>query len=86
MPRQNVRKVDPDRKHITHWTMEKLGRKVGVTSSLVGYWMRGQRVPQERYIDKLVEVLNIERETLLEFFKKKQEEWKEKIRLEDLED
>jgi len=33
-----------------------------------------------------VEVLNIERETLLEFFKKKQEEWKEKIRLEDLED
>ena len=55
MPRKGSRAINPrlkdeDRLAITKFDMEKIGRRMGVTGSLVGYWFRGQRYPKEHQI------------------------------------
>ena len=90
MPRKcsralNPRLKDEDRLAITKFDMEKIGRRMGVSGTLVGYWFRGQRYPKEHQIDALVYAIDGDRDEVVAFLKKKHEEWKEKIRLEDLE-
>lgn len=47
------------------WTQAELARRLGTGSGVVSHWVRGQRVPDPSSVDKLADILGVDRDLVL---------------------